>query len=57
MFYQSLQIILILRIKEKAARLTAIIPLSALGYFNLDNSLITAIIGTTLTYLVILMTL
>ena len=57
MFHQSLQIILILRVKEKADRLTAIIPLSALGYFNLDNSLITAIIGTTLTYLVILMTL
>ena len=43
--------------KERVDRLTASIPLSGLGYFDVDNSLITAIIGATLTYLVILMTL
>ena len=43
--------------KTYAERITANIPLSAMGYFNIDNSSISAMIGTTITYLVILVAL
>ena len=40
--------------KTHADRVTANVPLSAMGYFDVDNTSISAMLATTINYLVIL---